>query len=256
MKINNIITVVNDRPEYTEILPLFRRAWTKLYNIEPIVGVIEGNYDQDPQPHVTFPRDNNIDSGIQAKITRMYLATLFERYSMVVDVDMIPLDGGFFEVVDRAKNNDLVQWGYDHPVYSTYSNGISNVGKWPMDKTCAHRLTWAKIVNPKGLDYKNWIESLYEITEAWCSVKTCFSLFSDESLLKLLLEKSGHEHVCKIKRSEYNNKNYKGKVHGRLDRVEHGNDYNPLDYFEAHGARPYSQHKDWYKNIETYLEGI
>jgi len=256
MKINNIITVVNDRPEYIEILPLFRRAWMKLYNVEPIVGVIEGNYDQDPQPYVTFPRDNNIDSGIQAKITRMYLATFLERCSMVVDVDMIPLDGGFFEVLDRAKNNDLVQWGYDNPVYSTYSNGISNVGKWPMDKTCAHQLTWTKIVNPKGLGYKNWIESLYEITEAWCSIKTCFSLFSDESLLKLLLEKSGHEDVCKIKRSEYNNKNYKGKLHGRLDRSEHGRDYNPLDYFEAHGARPYSQHKDWYKNIETYLEGL
>lgn len=249
MKMNNIITVVNDRPEYTEVLPLFRRAWMKLYNIEPTVGVIEGNYDEDPNPYITFPRDNNIDSGIQAKITRMYLATQLDGYSMVVDVDMIPLDGGFFEVLDRAKNNELVQWGYDHPAYSTHPN----IGKWPMDKTCAHQLVWAKIVNPKCLDYKNWIESLYEITEPKCNIRTHFSLFSDESLLKLLLEKSGHEHVCKIKRSEYNNKNYKGNLHGRLDRVERGNDYNPLDYFEAHGARPYSQHKDWYKNIEMYL---
>ena len=61
MKINNIITVINDRPEYTEVLPLFRRAWMKLYNIEPIVGVIEGNYDEDPNPYITFPRDNNIE---------------------------------------------------------------------------------------------------------------------------------------------------------------------------------------------------
>ena len=188
MKINNIITVVNDRPEYTEVLPLFRHAWMKLYNIEPIVGVIEGNYDEDPNPYITFPRDNNIDSGIQAKITRMYLATQIDRYSVVVDVDMIPLDGGFFEVLDKVKNNELVQWGYDHPVYSTHPN----IGKWPMDKTCAHQLVWAKIVNPKGLGYKNWIESLYEITEPKCNIRTHFSLFSDESLLKLLLEKNGH----------------------------------------------------------------
>ena len=98
MKINNIITVVNDRPEYTEVLPLFRRAWIKLYNAEPVVGIIDGHYDQDPKPHVVIPRDTNIDSGIQAKITRMYLATRLSKYNMVVDVDMIPLDNGFFEV--------------------------------------------------------------------------------------------------------------------------------------------------------------
>lgn len=252
MKIKNVVTVINDRQEYTEFLPLFRLAWKKMYNIDPLVGVINGNYSEDLSPYCFFPRDFNIDSGIQAKISRMFLATQLTGCTMVVDIDMIPVDNGFFNVIRDVNDGQLIQWGYDHPAYSIYINR----GKWPMDKTCAHQKTWLKIVNPNNLTYEDWIKSLYGITENMCNIKNSFSNFSDESLLKYLLDKSGHTDICKIERSKYNNKQYKGNLYGRLDRNEILNNYNIEDYFEVHGPRPYSQYRDWYSGIEVFLDKI
>lgn len=254
MKIDYAITCVDNNPNYLEHLPIVKAAWERL-GIKLLVGYIgEGLVESDS---FAFARIDSIDSGIQAKITRMWFASIFPGNNIIVDADMIPLHRGVIDCYERAPNDHLVKFGCEHPVFSRHPD----VGKWPMHQTAANNSTFLEIVNPSRMSYSEWIEWLTNesFPDGRANIRNGFSGFSDESLLRCLYDRwhGLDSRTTKIARTEVSDGMNSHEVYGRICRL-----FNPstegIDvskYFEVHGPRPFSEHLHWYQPVIDYING-
>ena len=99
MKIDKIITTVNENETYLNFLPLMSAAWQKIAGLKPVIGFITDRDEDDPlvqkameygEVHLFEPL-YGINQGVQAKVTRLFLASEDadkDENRMIVDVDM------------------------------------------------------------------------------------------------------------------------------------------------------------------------
>jgi len=277
MNIDYAITCVNEKRDYLEHLPIVSDMWKSL-GVKVLIGRIkqtENHIELFDNLHIyragaypsgdsrlllsdfmCFKRFDSIDSGIQAKITRMWIASITQGNNMIVDADMIPLHSGIINCYKIAPEDHLVKFGCEHPVFSRRPD----FDKWPMHQTAARNTTFKEIINPFGYDYSGWINwlSSESFPDDRANVTNGFSNFSDESLLKCLYDRwsHGNSRTTKIKRTEVSIGMNSHEVYGRICRV-----FNPstegIDvskYFEVHGPRPFLDHLDWYQPIVDYIK--
>jgi|TARA_B110001454_G_scaffold218290_1_gene245860 hypothetical protein len=265
MQITKIITSVNDNPTYRDFLPLVSLAWEKLFNLRLTVGYITTKNPSDPDVlnlsnHAdikVFPPISGVDAGVQAKVTRMYLASsreLANENCMIVDVDMIPLSAEVLEVFKDCPEDHLAKWGHDHPSFLN----PPNIGKWPMDRTTAKGVTFREIINPKNLNYNDLIKSWRGLHKHGKEdVSLPFGQFSDESLLRLLYEGWGKRdaNTHEISRLKLEKK----ILSRRLDRAYPWMWNNLKEklkqkaFIELHGIRPLHPNLNYYRCIMDYF---
>ena len=265
MQITKVITSINDNPTYRDFLPLASLVWKKLFNLRLTVGYVTTKEANDPEvinlskyaDIKIFPPISNIDGGVQAKVTRMYLASsaeLVNENCMIVDVDMIPLSSEVLEVFKDCPEDYLAKWGYDHPVFLN----APHIGKWPMDRTTAKGKVFREIINPQNLTYNNLIESwrgLHNYGKE--DVNLPFGQFSDESLLRFLYENwvNKNTNTYKISRLKLEKK----MLSRRLDRIypQMWNNLkeklNRKEFIELHGVRPLRPNLIYYKCVMDYF---
>lgn len=277
MKIDTVITSFTNNPTYLEFVVPTCIAWKKLNNIIPKVAYILCNNPEQDQLILSgiekansdygnfidlcvYPRIQSIDYGIQGKITRMFLAaSLKDNFSLIADIDMIPLNSNLIDFANDVPEDHIIQFGYDHPSFREQIN----LGKWPMDKTIASGKTFSDIVNPKNLEYEELLTSWRGFPEdSRTNVFNNFSNFSDESLLKCLYNRWEHKNTrtTKIKRHEVSVKCKckPNELYGRLYKQAHPTTEN-LDmsnYYEVHGPRPNSSNQSWYKPVIDYINKL
>ena len=267
MKITKIITAINENNVYTEFVPLVTLAWQKLADLKPVIGFVSSRTEDDEfvqwlkqfgdirlyKPIV------GVDSGIQAKITRMCVATsdeFLEENCMLVDADMIPLSRDVIDVFEDVPPDCLVKWGYDHPAFMP---GTPDYGKWPMDRTTARGKIFREIVNPRRLQYDDLIKSWFglcvygkeDVTLPFCD-------FSDESLLRALYESWKRKNTNTYNLSRLNLE--ESMLSKRLDRSNLCHWDNLLDklrnnkFIEVHGIRPFKKNIHYYEEILKFFE--
>lgn len=267
MKIKKVITAINENSLYTEFLPATYKAWSRL-GVEVVVGVVaksitDGNLVNWASKHsdalYVFSKIDSVDSGIQAKVTRMCLACNEQEHTAIVDVDMIPLSAGFVNSYDEVPDDHLAKFGAEHPAFQREPD----IGKWPMHGTAANGETFREIINPSSLSYKelilSWSGGFPEDPRS--KVSNVFGSFSDESLLRCLYSrwKNKDRTTCieRTKAGDFDQHPDGGyTVYGRLCRSKH-HDLEQIDvsrYFEAHGPRPFSANLEWYGKILDHLE--
>lgn len=273
MKIERVITSVTANTDYSDFIGPSCLAWNKLYGISPTLAYIQtgdpetdGAYDSSLkeliestgiQIHpVTVERIPEIEYGVQARATRMFMAASYEdTVNMVVDVDMIMLHKDFLGFADKIPNDHFVEFGYDHPSFQRNPD----LGKWPMDKTTARGDVWKEIVNPDSLEYGDWVMSQTGFEQDYrTNIFTPFSVFCDESLLKCMLDRWGKSNVTRVRRDEVPCECQDKGLYGRLYEHEHpyteGVDLSK--FYEVHGPRPLNQNVDWYKPVMQYLSAL
>jgi|688.fasta_scaffold140974_3 hypothetical protein len=260
MKIDTIITSVNDSHDYTSFVKPICNAWTSL-GVNVRLNVIGDEQFSFPGGGVTVINRKPIDgvrSSSQAQLSRIADAAAPENNSkiiMIADIDMIPLNDTQLRVYDDVLDTYLCKFGYDHPAFQN----APDIGKWPMHGTASSGKVFNRFVNPKDLSYE-------ELIEEWC--ETEFSdprsqprqsgYFCDESLVKMLLDKNPQSSVL-IARGLVGGGKFKQHpdggytVYGRICRAKHSSleDINLDDYFEIHGPRPFIE--SWYKPVTKYL---
>lgn len=264
MKIDRIISSCNENETYLSFLKITSKAWFKILNKKIDLAFISSKNESDPlvikmkeyANVYLFKPIEGIDSGIQAKISRMILATFDEfndKNCMIVDLDMIPLNSIVVDIFKHAPENHFIQWGGDHPAFSY---GTPDYGKWPMDRTTAPGRLFKEIVNPKNLDYSSLINSWKNFNKFGKeSVSSKFENFSDESLLRALhYDWINKNNTFKLPRSLIEN----STLSGRIDRSK---SFDPKikeklasgEYFESHGMRPFDKNISFYKEILEHL---
>ena len=229
---HHIITTTNEIDTYYTFLPTVYRMYKKhLPDCVFVLGVITNQKEDSyfvkrckefSDQCFIFPEYPDIHSGVQAKTTRMYLATKYgENVCTLVDIDQYIMNFKWLKenlkpVFDNP--NKMVSIGYNGYV------GLPHEGKWQMPFTTARSNLFKKIVNYNNYDtYEKWLFSFKTIPNPIDNKETitnAFNNFSDESLLRYLVER--HPETKSIN-ANHIKQDYKGYVRQRSPyRIDRG----------------------------------
>lgn len=259
-----IITSFDDNPNYFSFVKSILQMWNNFgYNVE--IGYISDNPDKDIIEYVQkyadlkiFNTIDNIETGVQSKVTRLFLASEKEFF-WIVDVDFFVLNINWWE--DKFKFHN----GENIVASEKYSD--NSAGKWPMWSNFGSGKTLKNIINPNNLSYyellNSWkgIGSKYDKKE---DVLNNFNNFSDESLLRRLVKDSNYN-ITFYKRKglnpkgyHINSKGYYREVMKRVDRAWNWEiDKNKLYdgyYIDCFPKRPLNENDPIIKEIFNYLK--
>lgn len=250
-----IITTTNEIDTYYSFLPTSYLTWKKIFpNCVYVLGLITPKSGDSGfvkrckelcDVFYTFKHLPNVESGVQAKTTRMYLSTLFEEeVCMIVDIDYYLLNTQFLiDKISPALNDDKFV-----TVAGNAYDGTPDEGKWQMTGTCAKSNIFKKILNPKNLNYEDWFSSMEEIKDPIDkkeSVLNKFDKFSDESLFRYIVIKFPNQDYINekwVKQDRPDFKMYEAEL--RIDRGWWQKSFNKKKliegyYIDSHPLRPF-----------------
>ena len=201
---DRVIVSSDDSPHFLNFWPCVSRAWLKFFGIKPTLALVTSRPDSHPLisrlrhfgevyriqqiPGIPVPN--------QAKLARFVLASqMGDQVCMIEDIDTIPLQSNFVEgLAKRRKLQKLLAIG--HEVY--HADGYSNSrGKFPISNMTAEGWLFQKLINPKELSDSELVESfvgtrVFDLKE---DISNEPSLFSDESLIRALIEINDLDHI-------------------------------------------------------------
>jgi len=249
-KRNIAITSADLSSRYLSYLPLASVAHKKINEMELILVL---NLGQSFSGRIVefcerwanvrvLPLVEGVDPGVQAKISRMWVAASEEfKNSQITlcDLDMIQLNDVRSKIISSYPSETLIQWGYDHPSYTVEPD----IGKWPMDGTTASGTIFKNLVNPNET---TMAESFLD----WRDCKTfdkrsnpynLFSNFSDESLLRdLLIQAQFPPKIQKISRLSFETRMLGGRIdRGTRSPILPRRHFRVHSVHEYHGPRPF-----------------
>ena len=193
MRVKKFITAVNDNSTYYQfcdiIVQNIKNTFGQDCKVE--IGHITSDLPNSKRTKIlrsitdtkVFKRIPGIDSGIQAKITRLWLASESTEPAAIIDVDWLAVNGEFFN--ECFKN---YKKGHIGTIGSNVFTRTIDEGKFPMNMVHGTPEVFKKIINPTSLSYEklltSWNGTLIDGKE---NVFHNFHNFSDESLLRKLI---------------------------------------------------------------------
>ena len=242
-----IILSTNDSETYLQFCPLVAGAWEKFVpNAEVVIlcigAEVANRLEGIGHRLVKYDRHPGMPSGHQAKLSRMlYASTLGDEFSMLADVDMLPLSGEFFKYLQIRKEGHILNLGVD-----AYEDWTTH--RYPMYYNIGTGNTWKQILNPRGMDTAALLDS-------WQGPKIdgkddpFIAPFSDESLLRALMIKAKFKNVFGIRRG------WSGGIASfRLDRAcWPSGAIPPGKFIDAHLPRPLAAYT---QDLETLAEAV
>ena len=258
MKIDRFIVSTNENDNYIYCWPLVAQVTKKLFNCEISLAFITDRKENDNLVNyfrtfgdvVLYPLIDNIPSGNQAKVSRMFLSSVCENETCCInDVDILPLQSEFIlNNIKDISDDKMIQVGAN-----AYFN-TKDHGKCPMIYTVAKSSVFRECINPLKLSYEDLLKSWMGIKkfDSMESIENSPENFSDESLLRVLINRwVNKKNVCHIHR---NFKNHKAIE--RIDRIDWKINRNKLMsgwYIDAHLPRPLSKKYFMVKEIANYF---
>lgn len=142
MKLDCVLTAVNDNPLYIEFIPIFIKTWNKLYpgvdvKIILISNKIPDEYMQYKDNIILFePLDNVLTSFTSQLIRLLYPCILnYENGVMITDMDILPMNKTYYtEYIKDIDNSKFVYYrgdicGDDKQLAMCYNVSTPNVWK-------------------------------------------------------------------------------------------------------------------------------
>ena len=113
MKLDCIITAVNENPLYIEFIPIFVKTWKKLYpdvdvKIILIAHTIPAEYEEYKDHIILFAPIEFVLTSYTAQIIRLFYPCLlpYENGVMITDMDMLPMNRTYYTENIRPFDND------------------------------------------------------------------------------------------------------------------------------------------------------
>jgi len=265
-----IITSTNEIDTYYTFLPSVYQMWKKkVPNCTFVVGFVSDRDENDPftkrisefcdELHV-YRRIPEIDTGVQAKTTRLYLSTLYgDEVCTFIDIDQYVLDFDWFfnKIAPAFQNGKFVAIGENG------YNLTADTGKWPMPYNTAPSSVFKKIVNFKNHpDYFSWFDSYKEIVDPVDnkeSVMNPFTKYSDESLLRYIMVRHPEQEFIKDVWVRKDREDYYMMVASRrIDRGWWVRSYSKDrlyrgEYIDSFPLRPFNKYVEYLIPILEYL---
>tara|TARA_R100000458_G_C8266393_1_gene241422 strand:- start:464 stop:1246 length:783 start_codon:yes stop_codon:yes gene_type:complete len=196
---DRLILSTDDNETYINFFPIVAKAWKKFFDIEVSLAYVTDKDDNHPlvtemrkygEVHL-FPVVRGVPTGNQAKMARFFLAGMYgDDVCMVNDIDTAPLSTPYFErVLSQYQPGKLLAVGAE--VY----NNTPHAGKFPIGEITATGKLFEQIVNPEGHEFFTYINSFKFVNVHDHKENILGHEFSDESLLRVLIERAGIEVV-------------------------------------------------------------
>ena len=151
MKLDCILTTVNENKLYLDFIPIFIQTWNKLYPHVDVKIILIAN--QIPENLIIYqnniilfnPIDNVSTAFISQYIRLLYQAILnYENGTMISDIDILPMNGTYYiENIDKFPNDKFI---YLRDVLMNEYNQIA------MCYNVATNKLWGDIFGIKSLD--------------------------------------------------------------------------------------------------------
>lgn len=272
MKLSKIILSSDSNLFYLGCWSIALQVWKKAFGITPTLVFISNDITlfnqlkKTSKDIILLKPESNVDIGIQAKISRMYIASQFPCETILLgDIDIIPLN------IEQLKNK--ITNTSEEYLTSCGGNAYENTddqGKFPMSLLTGKGSVFQKIVNPRNLEYKDLLNEWGNIVnpiDGKESVFQPFHKFSDESLLRYLV-KDVKVIDCprplnctdSITKKESGLFKYMPTFSDRIDRLDDKyivipkNKMSLLEYTDIHLCRPIEKHLNQYKKIFQLLD--
>ena len=172
MKLDCILTACNNNPIYVDFIPMFIKAWSKLYpsidiKIVFINDTIVDSINEYKNNIILFKPIENISTVFISQYIRLlYPAILnYENGIMITDIDMIPMNDKYYtKNIENIENNKFI---YLRNILVNDCNQIAMCYNVALNKT------WSDIFNIKLLeDINEKLISIYEDGIEWTTDQT------------------------------------------------------------------------------------
>ena len=283
MKLQRIITSTNNLPNYIQFWPSISQMW-KNYGLNIIcIFITDLNEDDELVKKVKKYGDimlvkpiEGIPDGNLAKIYRILAASFYfkDEVCTLVDIDQYLLSNKWLEDCTKDVPDNFIVSPQGTNAYCRYGEKMKN--KFPMSYVTAKGSTFHDIINPNNLSIDDLIKSFYKISDSIDGKESlsnnkklkppygsgikgeCAGNFSDESLLRYLMNKWSDKDSRWIKNPPSNCERYFGKMYAtkRIDRNDSTYDRKKLnngEYVDCQPPRPFNDNIDYLKDILTYL---
>jgi len=232
MNIDYVVIGSDENPLYLDFWPIISKVWKEKINITPVLGLIceeESDLIKSEYGFIKkFKKINNINSGLQSQIVRPFLTKFLNGYSLISDIDMLPLSKKyFFENAQKINKENII-------IYSSDNLECMQNEMYPMCYILAHTDTYKKIFD-LHLNWENFCSLLSSRNQGW---------FTDQKYLYEKInkfQKNGNE-VIALSRGWKN-----GMALKRIDRAFWSYYPDKLKeeyYIDSHLLRPLSEHKE------------
>jgi hypothetical protein len=151
MKLDCVLTAVNDNPLYIDFIPIFIKTWKKLYPTVDVKIILISN--QIPEKFLQFkdhiilfePIKNVLTSFTSQFIRLLYPCILnYKNGVLITDMDMLPMNRSYY-----TKNIEK----YDDSKFIYYRENVCfNTKEIAMCYNVALPKTWSEIFNIKSLE--------------------------------------------------------------------------------------------------------
>jgi hypothetical protein len=238
MKIDFAIVSTNENQLYYEFWETVKNLWVKVINIKPILVEISDKEEmKDYGDYIIYKlkKVNNVDTGFQSQISRMYITKYFQNYvCLTSDIDMLPLSKEYFTKNIETYDNDSFL------IFSSDAYGQSD--RYPICYNASKGKYFDEILD-LNVSFEEYCLRLLELNKGWDTDELYFgkkiSQFHDQSK------------IIKLKRGWH-----MGMANNRIDRAFWGYDPELLKknhYIDSHSLRPYNQFYNEINKLINYI---
>lgn len=249
MKIDFVLTAVNDNSYYYNLYPYVSKVWKEKFNLDLIcifigdkIPEILENYKENI---ILFKPIENINPIYIAQVIRILYPALFENKNILItDMDIIPISKKYFFEHLKDINEDY---------FITYTDRYIKQQMYAICYNVANSNIWKKIFNINSInDIKEFLINNYN--KNYNGKKNCIGWYSDQKLLYQYLKNYDNLIVLNDKQLNYNRLDGKGTVKLKyiLDNIDIISE-NINNYSDFHILRNY--HK-YLHIIEKIIEKI
>ena len=231
---NNIDYVVissDDNPMYKDFYPIVAKRWLELgyktyyLNISATDEIIENEYGI---IHKIKALDF-VSTGFQSQVVRLFSSKFIEGNIMMSDIDMLPINGEYYNQYLKELTDDNVI------IYSGQPYG--DVPYYPMCYVLSNSKNFRKYLNIDNINFTEYCKMLSDkYGEAWNT---------DENFLYDKLQK--HLDKISLKNRDFSRRVDRGSWFYNIELLKNGH------YIDSHLLRPYSIYST---HINTLIDSL
>jgi hypothetical protein len=253
MKIDFVLTAVNNNSYYYNLYPYVSKVWKERFNLDLICIFIGEEIPQILEKYkeniILFKPIENINPIYIAQLIRILYPALFENKNILItDMDIIPISKYYF--LEHLKN-------INEDYFITYTDRYIKQKMYAICYNVANSNIWKKIFNINSInDIKNFLIKYYN--KNYDGRKNCDGWYSDQKLLYKYLQNYEKLIILNDKQLNYKRLDGKGSIKLKyiLDNID--NIVNNIeDYSDFHILRNY--HKYLYiinKIIDKIIDNL
>lgn len=118
MKLNCVLTAVNENPLYLDFIPLFIKTWKKLYPYVDVKIIIISNkipeiYKEYSEYLILFKPVKNISTSFISQYIRILYPSIlnYKNGVLITDIDMIPMNRNYYtKNIEEYDNNKFIYY--------------------------------------------------------------------------------------------------------------------------------------------------